>query len=433
MANNNLNLTYDDFEREAKKYNLFNEFSADDLAIARQDPSAGLSLLSFKRDWHAADSPEAQEAANRGAEGIRNLWNYSGGIDGSKHYMNDTPTVTDPNYNLSWTSLTNYIPKTAPERNPEYENLYRDYLNQIINRDKFSYDAENDPNYLQYKNQYTREGNRAMQDTLGQISARSGGLASSYAGTAAQQANNYYMQQLADKIPELYQQAYNRYLKEFEMQMDTLGAIGNGRDYNLSAYNADRGAYEYDNNFRYGQIGDALNAMYTENDIKNQLAQQELENRWAEEDRARELADWYAQRGDYSYAQALGIDPSVYQKSSGGGGYYGNGNDNNDNGEYSDRFKAIASSIVDDLAHGGFNSAAINLNNSRNLLSDEEYNELLAQITAAAYESGVQLDLGRIAEMSGTGEWWKPEEDVPVDPALEAYYRKHPEARPSNK
>ena len=53
------------------------------------------------------------------------------------------------------------------------------------------------------KDTYTREGQRAMQDTIGQVSARTGGIASSYATSAGNQAYNYMMQQLGDKIPQL--------------------------------------------------------------------------------------------------------------------------------------------------------------------------------------------------------------------------------------
>ena len=349
--------TYEDFENEANKYGMLGQFSEADLNLARNNADAGMSLLSYKRDYANAATDADRESANRGAEALRAAYGgYTGGVDGSKYYLNDTATATNPNTPMTWTNFLNFTGGQQPERSKEYENLYRDYLNQIINRDAFSYDAENDPNYLQYKNQYTREGNRAMQDTLGQISARSGGLASSYAGTAAQQANNYYMQQLADKIPELYQQAYNRYLKEFEMQMDTLGAIGNGRDYDLNAFGVDRDVYDTNRNFAYQQYGDAYNARMQEDQLAYDRAQQERENKMQDEALQRELADWYAQRGDYSYAQALGIDPSVYQKSS-GGSYGGGGNRYSTDGVYSEGFGNVLNTINGHAKEGRFNVA----------------------------------------------------------------------------
>lgn len=372
--------TYDDFEKAARDAGLYDQFSAYDLDLAKNNADAGMSLLSYKQDYANALTDADRASANRGAEATRAAYGgYTGGTDGSKYYLNDTATATNPNTPLLWTDQINFTGGIAPERNKEYENLYRDYLNQIINRDKFSYDAENDPNYLQYKNQYTREGNRAMQDTLGQISARTGGLASSYAGTAAAQANNYYMQQLADKIPELYQQAYNRYLKDFEMQMDTLGAIGNGRDYNADAYRTDYNVWDTNRKFGYGQISDAIQTQMAQDEAAWQKARAEQQDawdaqdrQWAQEDRDRELADWYAQRGDYTRAIALGIDPSVYQKSS-GGGYYGGGSKKSN--VFSEDYDAIANQANVYARQGAYNLATSYLKDAvkEGLITEDEY------------------------------------------------------------
>ena len=81
------------------------------------------------------------------------------------------------------------------------------------------FDPDTDRTYQQYKKSYVTNGLKAADDTLGMAAARTGGLASSYATSVAQQTYNNYMQQLANKIPELEQAArtrltedYNRYL-----------------------------------------------------------------------------------------------------------------------------------------------------------------------------------------------------------------------------
>ncbi|HWP80326.1 MAG TPA: hypothetical protein VN446_06745 [Candidatus Acidoferrum sp.] len=89
-------------------------------------------------------------------------------------------------------------------------------LRRYLDRDPFSYDYTTDPLYQQYADQYTRLGDLAMKDTLGQVSARTGGLASSYAAAASQGAYDSYMQALAAKIPELYSLAYSMYQDEGE-------------------------------------------------------------------------------------------------------------------------------------------------------------------------------------------------------------------------
>lgn len=52
--------------------------------------------------------------------------------------------------------------------------------------------------------QYKSRGQSAMQNTLGQVAARTGGLASSYATTAAGQTYNDYMSQLQEAAQEMY-------------------------------------------------------------------------------------------------------------------------------------------------------------------------------------------------------------------------------------
>lgn len=87
-------------------------------------------------------------------------------------------------------------------------------MQEYQGREPFSYDLNADMLYQQYKNQYMRNGQRAMQDTVGQVSALNGGYASSYAQTAGQQAYNNELGKLNDVIPELYQLAYSQYARE---------------------------------------------------------------------------------------------------------------------------------------------------------------------------------------------------------------------------
>lgn len=91
--------------------------------------------------------------------------------------------------------------EAAPTYTSRYQNQIDDLTRQILNREAFSYDPEKDPTYQQYKESYTRSGERAMQDTLGQVSARTGGLASSYAAAQRSRPMTTTWGQLADKIP----------------------------------------------------------------------------------------------------------------------------------------------------------------------------------------------------------------------------------------
>lgn len=105
---------------------------------------------------------------------------------------------------------------------------------QIFGRAPFEYNHLEDPAYHQLAESYTREGEKAMRDTLAEVSARTGGLASSYAGTVAQQTYDGYMSALADRIPELRQLAYEMYMDEgnaLRADLETLLGLDD-REYN---------------------------------------------------------------------------------------------------------------------------------------------------------------------------------------------------------
>lgn len=119
-------------------------------------------------------------------------------------------------------------------------------LNKILNREKFSYDLNGDALYQQYKDQFTTQGQQAMMDTMGQAQAMTGGYGNSYAQTVGQQTYQGYLQQLNDKVPELYQIALNQYNQE-------------GQDlYNQYGLYADR------ENLDYGRYRDAVSDYNTE-------------------------------------------------------------------------------------------------------------------------------------------------------------------------
>lgn len=159
------------------------------------------------------------------------------------------------------TQLPTYDFAYSGDSRPTYDSSYSqridDMLNQILNRDAFSYDAANDPLYQQYKTQYNREGNRSMNDTLASAAANAGGM-NSYAITAAQQANDYYATQLNDKIPELYQLAYEMYLQDIDNQVRDLGLLTQMDDTQYARYRDTMGDWENDRDFAYNKYRDDM-------------------------------------------------------------------------------------------------------------------------------------------------------------------------------
>jgi len=151
-----------------------------------------------------------------------------------------------------------------------------DLYKSILDRDPFTYDYRADPVYQQYADQYTLAGNRAMQDTLGEVSARTGGLASSYAAGAAQGSYDSYMQQLAAKVPELYQLAYSMYQNDADRQLDNLSMLRGLQSDDYSRYNTDRA-------YHYGVYSDDWNRNFQTKQYEDEQAQQTKSNQWYEE------------------------------------------------------------------------------------------------------------------------------------------------------
>lgn len=112
-----------------------------------------------------------------------------------------------------------------PTYESKYNNLIEDTLNKILNKEDFSYDFNADPLYQNYKDQYTKLGKEASINAAAAASTLTGGYGNSYAGTAASQANQQYLTQLNDVIPDLYNAAMNKYQMEKEDLYNKFGVV----------------------------------------------------------------------------------------------------------------------------------------------------------------------------------------------------------------
>ena len=182
-----------------------------------------------------------------------------------------------------------------------WQTQLNDTLQKILNREDFSYDLNGDALYQQYKDQYTTQGQMAMMDTMGQAAAMTGGYGNSYAQSVGQQTYQGYLQQLNDRIPELYQLALSQYQTEGDEMYNqaALMAQMENQDYGryrdqvsdyyteldrlYKQYNTERD-YDYSKwtdgrDFGYGQYVDDRNLAYqTERDkVKDQQWQAEFD------------------------------------------------------------------------------------------------------------------------------------------------------------
>lgn len=114
---------------------------------------------------------------------------------------------------------------------PEYQSPYQLQIDQLVGdiqgRPDFQFDINADDLYKLYKDQYIANGKLAMQDTMGQAQAMTGGYGNSYALGAGQGAYQSYMRGLTDIIPELYKDAYSRYIQQGDDQYQRLNMLGN--------------------------------------------------------------------------------------------------------------------------------------------------------------------------------------------------------------
>lgn len=245
--------SYDDFLSAATSSGLLGEFSQADLETAKKYPEFGLSILSLKRDYHDATTDEQKLLANEAANQLRSSYgNYMGGSDGGSYYsQGKIPGQIDAILD----QINNFGSFSFDQEAPVYDNQYAEQqqalLDAILNREDFSWSKETDPQWASYKKSYLREGDRATANALAQASAASGGRASTAAITAATQAGDYYATQLNDIIPTLYQQAYDRYLNEYSMMLQDLGAVNTQEQLDYAKYLDQLTQYNTDRNFAY--------------------------------------------------------------------------------------------------------------------------------------------------------------------------------------
>ena len=136
-----------------------------------------------------------------------------------------------------------------------------------MNREEFNFNMNENSLYQQLKNQYSVLGKQAMQDTMGQAAAMTGGYGSSYAQTAGQQTYQNYLQELNSQLPDLYSMELQRYQQEGENMQNQYALsrdmydteYGQYRD-SVSDWQADRdyysGLYQDERNFDYGKYSD---------------------------------------------------------------------------------------------------------------------------------------------------------------------------------
>lgn len=191
---------------------------------------------------------------------------------------------------------------TADSGKPSFDYSYdpemRALIDQILNSNLA--DWKQGDQYAALKDQYAANGEMGMNDLLGQVSSRTGGLASSYAASVANQEYNDWMSKLEQAAQEMYQQ-------DRSDKLNNLGVLND-------AYNRE-----------YGEYGDKLNQWNTDRAFDYQRQQDALANEWQQKEwdynmsqdeynRLAQQADNLAAYGDFSGYKALGYTDSQINK-----------------------------------------------------------------------------------------------------------------------
>lgn len=226
------------------------------------------TIEDYKQDYAAAQAAgdrAGMDAAHAGAEAIRAQSGYSGGVDGSQYislpsggvlYGSNSSGSTDPyagtdyhadaikaaqagDWGTVLSALNSRNQKVAatgndygkssndilqelyaqygmPENNgSQWDSVRDNAASQLLN---MSYeDWLKSDEYAALRDRYNTLGQMGMQNVLGQISGRTGGMASSYATTAAQQQYNEYLAQLEEVARGMYGEERSDLMENFNV------------------------------------------------------------------------------------------------------------------------------------------------------------------------------------------------------------------------
>lgn len=216
-------------------------------------PEQQRQISKYQQNYENAKSQKEKDSWHAMAEQIRRSAGYSGDVSGDRYIPIDTykpptvPTINQyesrwgseldgalnsikntPAYNSPYDSKINSIISDLQSR-PDYVSPYQDLINKtmndIVNRPDFSYDPEKDEAYQAYKKRALRLGDQAFHNTLGSVSAQTGGRLSSWGASMSSEArNNYHIQ--AELAQTQYEdRAYSKYQSEIGMKYQEMSML----------------------------------------------------------------------------------------------------------------------------------------------------------------------------------------------------------------
>ena len=181
------------------------------------------------------------DKANSSFTQSSNVTNAQTEADSYRNKYNEIASITDVIDQKTWDTLnssfatsdaynqamayTNQLLEQLSSGRTSYTDKIKDLMGQIQNRDKFQYDVAEDTLFQQYLGSMMQSGQTAMQDTIGQASALTGGYASTYAQSVGNQAYNSYIQDAYNNLPEYYNMALEAYQMEGQEMYNQLAML----------------------------------------------------------------------------------------------------------------------------------------------------------------------------------------------------------------
>lgn len=181
----------------------------------------------------------------------------------SKKTTPATPTATPrPTYTQSSavTAAQEALKKWESNKPSGFESKYsgqiNDFLDRILNGEEFEYDVNNDTLWGVYKDNAVKQGKLAMNDTIADAAALTGGYGSSYGVAAGQQAYQQYLSDLNQIVPELHDRALQRYQSKREGDIQALSILQGLDESDYGRYRDEVADYNTEKAYLYQKLAD---------------------------------------------------------------------------------------------------------------------------------------------------------------------------------
>ena len=175
--------------------------------------------------------------------------------------INDISSIFSQNTTAAKKKLEDIEANKPGQYHSNWNGTINSLMDKIVNQKDFSYDFNADPLYQQYKDQYTQLGKQAALDTQANAAALTGGFGNSYAATAATQANQQYLTQLNNVIPQLYSLAMDKYQMDTDKLYNQFSAVGNQEDREYGQYRDTVTDWKDDRNYYYNKYNDSIGSL----------------------------------------------------------------------------------------------------------------------------------------------------------------------------